>query len=36
MKCNDGGVDEQEVAEGWVLTCQGLPATAACRVEYPD
>jgi len=36
MKRNDGGVDASQIAQGWVLTCQGVPATARVRIEYPD
>ncbi len=36
MKMNDGGLDQNQVAEGWVLTCQGIPRSARVRVDYPD
>jgi len=36
MKLNDGGLDADQVAEGWVLTCQGVPKTPKVRVDYPD
>ena len=36
MLRNDGGIDAEQIAEGWVLTCQGMPASPGCRVEYPD
>jgi ferredoxin len=36
MLRNDGGIDAGQIAEGWVLTCQGIPASDNCRVEYPD
>jgi len=26
----------QEVGEGWILTCQSVPDTDDCEVEYPD
>lgn len=32
---NDGGIDQRQVDEGWVLTCQGIPE-GAVRIEYPD
>jgi len=35
MLTNDGGIDQKQVADGWVLTCQGIVKGAA-RVEYPD
>jgi 3-ketosteroid 9alpha-monooxygenase subunit B len=35
MKMNDGGIDQRQIDEGWVLTCQGLVKGAA-TVEYPD
>jgi 3-ketosteroid 9alpha-monooxygenase subunit B len=35
MLTNDGGIDQRQVDEGWVLTCQGI-AKGAVRVEYPD
>lgn len=36
MKMNDGGIDDAQIAQGWVLTCQGVPKSAQCTVEYPD
>jgi 3-ketosteroid 9alpha-monooxygenase subunit B len=36
MKMNDGGVDDGQIAEGWVLTCQGVPRPGKVRVDYPD
>jgi 3-ketosteroid 9alpha-monooxygenase subunit B len=36
MKLNDGGLDDAQVAEGWVLTCQGIPKTPKVRIDYPD
>lgn len=36
MRLNDGGVDEQQMAEGWVLTCQSEPRTLKVDIEYPD
>jgi 3-ketosteroid 9alpha-monooxygenase subunit B len=35
MLHNDGGIDKKQIANGWVLTCQGIVKGAA-RVEYPD
>ncbi len=35
MIMNDGGIDQKQVNDGWILTCQGLVKGAA-RVEYPD
>ena len=35
MLTNDGGIDQGQVDDGWVLTCQGI-AKGAVRVEYPD
>jgi 3-ketosteroid 9alpha-monooxygenase subunit B len=35
MKMNDGGIDQRQIDDGWVLTCQGLVKSAA-TVEYPD
>jgi 3-ketosteroid 9alpha-monooxygenase subunit B len=29
-------LSERELEEGWVLTCQSIPVTAECAVEYPD
>jgi len=26
----------RELDEGWVLTCQSVPLTANCTLEYPD
>ena len=36
MILNDGGLDPEQVAEGWVLTCQGLAKSRSVRVDYPD
>ena len=36
MKMNDGGIDAKQIEQGWVLTCQGVPSTPHCRIEYPD
>jgi len=36
MRMNDGGVDDAQIADGWVLTCQSEPRTPAVEVEYPD
>ena len=35
MRVNNA-LDDDEVAEGWVLTCQGEPSTADVTVEYED
>ncbi|WP_043664031.1 ferredoxin--NADP reductase [Streptomyces xylophagus] len=35
MRVNNA-LDEDEVAEGWVLTCQGEPTTPHVTVEYED
>lgn len=35
MRVNNA-LDEDEVAEGWVLTCQGEPITPQVRVVYDD
>jgi 3-ketosteroid 9alpha-monooxygenase subunit B len=35
MKMNDGGIDDSQIEQGWVLTCQGHPKSK-CTVEYPD
>jgi len=35
MRMNDGGIDQRQIDEGWVLTCQGVPKGDA-RVEWPD
>jgi 3-ketosteroid 9alpha-monooxygenase subunit B len=32
---NDGGIDQRQIDDGWILTCQGI-AKGAARVEYPD
>jgi ferredoxin len=31
---NNDALDEDEVNEGWVLTCQSLPTSRTVRVEY--
>jgi 3-ketosteroid 9alpha-monooxygenase subunit B len=36
MKMNDGGIDQAQIDQGWVLTCQGMPQGSSCTVEYPD
>ena len=33
MRVNDA-LDEDEVAEGYILTCQGVPDTPSVTVEY--
>jgi 3-ketosteroid 9alpha-monooxygenase subunit B len=35
MSFNDGGIDQRQIDDGWVLTCQGVVKGRA-RVEYPD
>lgn len=35
MRTNEA-LTEDEVAEGWVLTCQAVPATPLLRVDYDD
>ena len=35
MLTNDA-LDEDQVAEGWVLTCQSVPTSDDLEVEYPD
>ena len=36
MLLNDGGLDDDQVAEGWVLTCQTKLRSAGVEIEYPD
>jgi 3-ketosteroid 9alpha-monooxygenase subunit B len=36
MKLNDGGLDSEQVQEGWVLTCQSVAKSRAARLDYPD
>ncbi|QLL07244.1 2Fe-2S iron-sulfur cluster binding domain-containing protein [Mycobacterium vicinigordonae] len=31
---NNDALDDDEVAQGWVLTCQSLPTTRTVRVVY--
>ena len=33
MRVNDA-LDDDEVAEGYILTCQGVPDTASITVRY--
>jgi len=33
---NNDFLSEKELAAGWVLTCQSVPITRECEVEYPD
>ncbi|GAB7143773.1 2Fe-2S iron-sulfur cluster-binding protein [Mycobacterium riyadhense] len=33
MRANDA-LDDDEVAEGYILTCQGIPETASITVRY--
>ncbi|MBY0401017.1 ferredoxin--NADP reductase [Myxococcota bacterium] len=35
MRMNDGGIDQRQIDEGYVLTCQGIPKGDA-RIEWPD
>ena len=35
MKMNDGGIDQAQIDQGWILTCQGIPK-GTCTIEYPD
>jgi len=35
MLMNDGGIDQRQIDEGWVLTCQAV-AKGPIKVEYPD
>lgn len=35
MLMNDGGIDQRQIDEGWVLTCQGI-VKGNVRIEYPD
>ena len=35
MRMNDGGIDQRQIDEGYILTCQGIPKGNA-RVEWPD
>ena len=36
MRHNDGGVDEEMMSQGWVLTCQSETRTPKVEIEYPD
>ena len=36
MGLNDGGLDDDQEQEGWVLTCQSRVRSAGARVDYPD
>ena len=36
MKTNDGGIDQGQIDQNWVLTCQGVPRGPTCTIEYPD
>jgi hypothetical protein len=36
MLLNDGGLDDDRVAEGWVLTCQSRVRSPGAQVDYPD
>ncbi len=35
MRMNDGGIDQRQIDEGYILTCQGVPKGDA-RIEWPD
>lgn len=43
-KVEEGGVtlklnavlDDDDLAEGWTLACQGIPASASLRIRFPD
>jgi len=36
MKLNDGGLDPEQVEQGWVLTCQSVAKSREARLDYPD
>jgi len=36
MLMNDGGLDDSQVEEGWVLTCQSRMRAPGGRIDYPD
>ena len=36
MLLNDGGLDDDQVKAGWVLTCQTRLCSAGVEIEYPD
>jgi hypothetical protein len=31
---NNDALEDDEVADGWVLTCQSLPTSRSVRVDY--
>lgn len=33
---NNDFLSDEDVAAGWILTCQSCPITASCEVTYPD
>jgi len=35
MQLNDGGIDQRQIDDGWVLTCQSIVKKSA-TIEYPD
>jgi ferredoxin len=35
MKVNMA-LSAKQVARGWILTCQAIPTSPRCRVDYPD
>ena len=35
MRMNDGGIDQRQIDDGYILTCQGIPKGDA-RIEWPD
>jgi 3-ketosteroid 9alpha-monooxygenase subunit B len=35
MQMNDGGINQRQIDDGWILTCQGLVKSPA-SIEYPD
>ena len=35
MRVNDA-LTERDLADGWILTCQGVPTSAECEIDWDE